>query len=76
VLVETGQVQPEERDYFVHSVVPQGVRTFTRHGATWTADQRGESLTLSMAGRFVGESLDEADEILYLTVEEFAEPSS
>jgi uncharacterized protein DUF6928 len=76
VLVETGEVQPEERDYFVHSVVQHGVRTFTRHGETWTADQMGESLTLSMAGRFVGESLDEADEILYLTVEEFAEPSS
>jgi hypothetical protein len=76
VLVETGEVQPEERDYFAHSVVHNGVRTFERHGKTWTADQTGESLTLSMAGRFVGKSLDEVDEILYLTVEEFAEPSS
>lgn len=76
VLVETGELQPEERDYFVHSVVQNGIRTFTRGGETWTADQIGESLTLNMAARFVGTSLDEADKILGLTVEEFAEPSS
>jgi hypothetical protein len=76
VLVETGEVQPEERDYFAHSVVQNGIRTFTSEGETWTTDQMGESLTLSMAGRFVGQSLEEADDIFYLTVEEFAESSS
>jgi uncharacterized protein DUF6928 len=76
VLVETGDLQPEERDYFAQSVVHNGTRTFTLDGETWTADQMGESLTLSMASRFVGQSLADADDILYLTVEEFAEPSS
>jgi hypothetical protein len=79
VLVELGELQSEERDYFAHSVVQDGIRTFELDGETWTADQMGESLTFSMAIRFLGNSLDEVDEkksALYLTMEDFAEPSS
>lgn len=82
VLVETGELQPEEHGYFARSVVRDGVRSFELNGETWTADQMGESLTLSIASRFLGESLDEVGKVderksvLYLTVEEFAQPSS
>lgn len=84
VLVETGELQPQEDDYFAHSVVRDGVRSFELDGETWTADQVGASLTLSMASRFLGNSLlgnslnevDEKKSVLYLTVEEFAQPSS
>jgi hypothetical protein len=84
VLVETGEVQPLEDNYFAHSVVRDGVRPFELDGKTWTADQTGELLTLSMASRFLGNSLlgtsldqvDEEKSVLYLTVEEYAQPSS
>lgn len=70
VLVEIGQVQPEERDYFARSVVRDGIRSFELEGATWTVDQVGEDLTFAMASRLLGEPLDEfAGEDL--TVEEF-----
>jgi hypothetical protein len=75
VLVEMGQVQPEERDYFARSAVREGVRVFELDGATWTVDQVGESLAFAMASRFLGEPLDEfACEDLI--VEEFDEQAT
>ena len=75
VLVETGELQPEEHDYFVHSVVQNGVRTFELEGESWTVDQVGESLVFRMASRFLGTSLDDfVGEAL--TVEEFVQPHS
>jgi hypothetical protein len=73
VLVETGEVQPEEHDYFAHSTVRDGERSFELHGQSWTVDQVGDSLAFRMARRFLGTSLDEfASEAL--TVEEFVNP--
>ena len=75
VLVEMGEVQPEERDYFARSVVRDGARSFELDGATWTVDQVGESLAFAMASRFLGEPLDAfAGEDLI--VEEFDESAS
>jgi hypothetical protein len=75
VLVETGELQPEEQDYFAHSGERDGVRTFDLDGETWTVDQVGDGLVFEMAGRFLGESMYEfACEDL--TVEEFEQASS
>jgi hypothetical protein len=75
VLVELGQVQPEERDYFARSVVRGGVRVFELDGATSTVDQVGESLAFAMASQFFGKPLDAfAGEDLI--VEEFDELAS
>jgi hypothetical protein len=73
VLVETGELQPEEHDYFTHSAVRDGVRSFELDGETWTVDQVGDGLAFRMASRFLGQSMDEfACEAL--TVEEFVHP--
>ena len=75
VLVEMGELQPEEHDYFAHSVVQDGVRSFELDGETWTVDQVGDGLAFSMASRFLGKSLYEfaCEE---LTVEEYAQSVS
>lgn len=73
VLVETGELQPEEQDSFTHSAVRDGVRSFELDGETWTVDQVGDGLAFRMASRFLGQSMDEfaCDE---LTMEEFVQP--
>jgi hypothetical protein len=75
VLVETGEVQPEEHDYFAHSTVRDGERSFELDGESWTVDQVGDSLAFRMASRFLGMSLD-AFTGEALTVEEFVQPRS
>jgi hypothetical protein len=75
VLVETGELQPEEQDYFAHSAERDGVRTFDLDGEILTVDQVGDGLVFEMAGRFLGESMYEF-ECDDLTVEEFEQASS
>ncbi len=75
VLVETGEIQPEERDYFARSTVRDGVRFVELDDETWTVDQVGDSLTFRMASRFLGVPLDEfAGE--ELVAEEFIQSDS
>src|SRR5262249_52987925 len=61
ILVETGDLQPEEQIYFTHSELRDGMRYFEFHGETYSADQIGEELAFAMARKFLGVQLDEFD---------------
>lgn len=74
VVVDIGELQPEESEYFAHSEVRDGVRYFNMDGETWTVDQVGENLVFAMASKFFGRTLDEFA-IEELTVEEFERTS-
>ena len=72
VLVERGELQPEEQDYFAHSEVRDGMRYFDLDGETWTVDQIGEILVFAMASKFLGKPLNQLS-LKNLTVEELEE---
>ena len=76
ILIESGEMQPEEQALFDRSMVRDGVRYFKFAGDNeeYTLDQVGEEIVFALATRILGEPLDEFSSE-DLVVEEFEKES-